>query len=209
MNSCKSFVFTIDRKTIMTAQIALKQCLEICGFTTQNDRNKIVINKGINSLQDNGLLTDKEIVLMACDTLGRRTEATRLVFGIMRIKKFFAIGFWVRDRNRRNLVLDADVFTFMDLQTMIHTMHAKKDLMESTYRGDIEIPKFSGGVYFPCWVDDICNALRARIVVSGIPLDYIIQAIMAPGDFINDTERVHFDTAHVGDHFQRDNVELF
>ena len=115
MNSYNSFVFTIDRKTIIASQIALEQCLVICGFTTQSDRDKIVINKGITSLHDIGLLTDKEIVAMACDAAGRRTEATRLVIGVMRLKKFYALWFWVRDRNRRNLVLDADVFIFLAL----------------------------------------------------------------------------------------------
>ena len=76
MNSYNSFVFTIDIKTIMTAQIALKQCVDICGFTTQKDRNKIVINVVITSLQDNGLLTNMYIVAMARDAAGRRTEAT-------------------------------------------------------------------------------------------------------------------------------------
>ena len=125
MNSYNSFVFTIDRKTIMAAQIALEQCLEICGFTTQNDCNKIVINEGITSLQDIGLLTNKEIVAMARDAAGRRTEATRLVFGVMRLKKFCALGFCVRDRNRRNLVLDANVFTFLALQTVIRAMERR------------------------------------------------------------------------------------
>ena len=60
----------------MAAQTALQQCLDICGFTTQNDCNKIVINEGITSLQDIGLLTNKEIVAMDRDTAGRRTEAT-------------------------------------------------------------------------------------------------------------------------------------
>ena len=32
---------------------------------------------------------------------------------------------------------------------------------------------------------------------------------MAPDAFINDTERLRFEAAHAGDHFQRDNVELF
>ena len=32
---------------------------------------------------------------------------------------------------------------------------------------------------------------------------------MAPDDFINDTERLRFEAAHVGDHFQCDNVEVF
>ena len=95
MKSYNSFVFTIARKTIITAQISLEQCLDICGFTTQNDRNKIMINEGITSLQDIGLLTDKEIVAMARDAAGRRIEATQLVFGVMRLKKFCALGFWV------------------------------------------------------------------------------------------------------------------
>ena len=72
MNSYNSFVFTIDGKTIMAAQTALKQCLDICGYTTQNDRNKIVINEGITFLHDIGILTDKEIFLMACNAARRR-----------------------------------------------------------------------------------------------------------------------------------------
>ena len=91
MNSYNSFVFTIDRKTITADQTALEQCLSICGFTTQNDHNKIVINKGITSLQDIVLLTDKEIVAMARDAAGLRTEVTRLIFGVMRLEKFCAL----------------------------------------------------------------------------------------------------------------------
>ena len=53
------------------------------------------------------------------------------------------------------------------------------------------------------------NDLGARIGVSGIPLDYIIRAIMSPNAFINDTERLCSEADHVGDHFQRDNVEFF
>ena len=57
----------------MAAQTALQQCLDICGFTTQNDCNKIVINEGITSLQYIGLLTDKDIFAMARDAAERRT----------------------------------------------------------------------------------------------------------------------------------------
>ena len=61
--------------------VALEHCLTICGFTTQADRNKIVIHEGINSLSDIGLLStqysvisDKDIVSMAREAAGRRTE---------------------------------------------------------------------------------------------------------------------------------------
>ena len=137
---------------------------------------------------------------MARDAAGRRTESTRLIFGVMSLKKFCAIGFWVRGRNRRNLVLDSDVFTFLALQTAISAMDTKKYLKESTTKDGITTPKFLGGVDFPCWVDDVRNALGARIGVSGITLDYIIRAIKAPDDFINDTKRLCFVAAHVGDH---------
>ena len=150
----------------MANRISLKQCLYICGFTTHNDLNKIVINEGITSLQDIGLLTGKEIVTMARDAAERRTEATQLVFRVMLLKKFCDLGFLVHDRNRCNLVLNADVFTFLALQTAIRAMDAEKDLKESTAKDDITIPKFSGGVDFPRWVDDVHNALGARIGVS-------------------------------------------
>ena len=88
-------------------------------------------------------------------------------------------------------------------------MDSEKDLNKSTSKDDIKILKFSGGVDFPRWVDDVCNALGARIGVYGIPLNYIIRAIIAPDDFINNTERLRLEAAHVGDHFQRDNVEVF
>ena len=154
-------------------------------------------------------MTDKENVVMACDAAGRRTEATRLVFGVMRLKKFCAPGFWFRGRNRRNLVLDAYVFMFLALQTAICAMDAEKGLKDTMDKDDITIPKFSGGVDFPRWVDDERNALGDRIGVSGIPLDYIIRAIMAPDAFINNTERLRFKAAHVCDHFQHDNVEVY
>ena len=192
----------------MADQIALKQCLYICGFTTQNDLNKIVINEGIISLQYIGLLTNKEIFAMAHDTEGRQTEANRIVFGVTRLKKLCALGFWFRDRNFLNLVLNANVFTFMALQTAICAMDSEKDLNKSTSKDDIKILKFSGGVDFPRWVEDVRNALGACIGVSGIILDYITRAIMDPDAFINDTERFRFGAAHVGYHFQRDNVEV-
>ena len=40
----QQFCLYYQQKTIMAAQTALEQCLDICGFTTQNDCNKIVIN---------------------------------------------------------------------------------------------------------------------------------------------------------------------
>ena len=105
----------------------------------------------------------------------------------MRLKKFCALGFWVRDRNRRNLVLYANVFMFMDLYTAIRAIYSEKNLEKSMAKGDMTIPNFSGGVYFPCWVDGVRNDLGAHLGVSGIPLDFIIRAIMDPDAFINYT----------------------
>ena len=97
----------------------------------------------------------------------------------------------------------------MDLYTAIRAINSEKNLEKSMAKGDMTIPNFSGGVYFPSWVDGVRNDLGAHLGVSGIPLDFIIRAIMDPDAFINYTQRLQIEAAHVGDHFQRDNVELF
>jgi hypothetical protein len=187
---------------------ALRECLQVCGFGHQ-DQNRIIIMEGIVSLDDLGLLTETEIDNMAKNPEGRLTAAERLRFGAMRLKKFKALAFWVWDRLRRSMTLDPTVFTDAVLLESIQNMDSEKEIKDTKARNDIPILIFTSGVDFPRWMDDFRNALGARVGASGVTLNYVIRPEATPETFIDNRERLIYETTHGGNFYCRDNAEVY
>ena len=131
----------------MDAAAALEHCLDICGFAAA-DRQRIVGIEGITSLADVASFTDREIDTMAKDSGARRTAPERLVFGTMRVKKFKALSYWIKDQVRRGLVPDPLSFDAAALVASMDAMRADTDFKEVSAKEDIKVPVFVSGSDF-------------------------------------------------------------
>jgi hypothetical protein len=127
----------------------------------------------------------------------------------MRLKKFKALAFWVRDRLRRSMDLDPTVFTDVVLLESIQNMDSEKEIKDTKARDDIPIPKFTSGVDFPRWMDDFRNALGAQVGASGVTLNYVVRPVAVPETFIDARERLIYETTHEGHSYRRDNSEVY
>ena len=135
----------------MDATAGLEHCLDICGFAAA-DFQRIVDIEGITYLADVESFTNRKIYTMAKDSESRRTAPERLVFGKMRVKKFKALSYWVKDQVRRGLVPDPLAFDTAALVVSMDAMRADADFKEVLAKEDIKVPVFVSVSDFGGWM---------------------------------------------------------
>ena len=192
----------------MDAAAGIGNFLDICGFAAA-DSQRISDIEGITDLADVASFTNREIDTMAKDSGSQRTAPERLVFGTVRVKKFKALSYWVKDQVRWGLVPDPLAFHAAALVASMNAMQADADFKEVSAKEDIKVPVFVSGSDFTRWMDDTQNALGARMGVSGIPLDHITRPEVVPATFANPREKLMYEAALAGPNFICDNATLF
>jgi hypothetical protein len=88
----------------------IERALIIVGFPIQNERARIMA-EGFNSFEDLRDLNEKDIRAMGEDFARRTQAATRITFGLARIKKTIGLMNWVQDSYRCSEDPDIDTLS--------------------------------------------------------------------------------------------------
>ena len=89
----------------------LNAVFETCGITDADTRNTIITQEGFTSLHDLGVLENDADVTEMAKRMATRTQAEgRVLLGTVVIKRLQTLVWWIRDRQKRGLDLDADDF---------------------------------------------------------------------------------------------------
>jgi hypothetical protein len=180
----------------------------VCGIGPQGVRIQIATNEGFVDLADLGTMEGDKDVLEMAKRLSTRTVADgRVLLGTVQIKRLQALVWWVRDHQRRGLVLVAADF---DIDAMNAAMTSKSVEKErgTTDASIKDLSKFDPDD-FDIHEDAFLNLLAQTSGAVKESIRYIVRAQVVPAVFIDDREERMYQMALTGPGFDEDNRAVF
>ena len=82
----------------VAAQAEVHAVLTVCGIISPQDRQRIVMNEGFNTLEDFAVMDGDQDVVDMAKRLAGRPAASRVNLGTVQIKALQALIWWIHDR---------------------------------------------------------------------------------------------------------------
>ena len=170
---------------------AVHSVLTTCGVGVAATHNVNINVEGFDTLSALGILeTADDVTEMAKRLASRRPADGRAILGTVQIKRIQALIWWIRDREKRQLPLDAADFTAGELRASMENREIEKGRTESSVAiGDL--PKFDPDDY-DTHEDAFLNAMAQTYGVMNEPLRYVIRPHVDPGVYVNTAKEQMF-----------------
>jgi len=182
--------------------------LTVCNFNDAGIRNRIINNKGFQSLADFGILDSDKDVLEMVKRLGSRTEAAGRVFvGTIQVKKLQALCYWVRDHQKRGQVINHEEWDEQAVQATLEMMRIEKG-REAGNLSVKDLGKFDPDD-FETYEMAFMNLLAQTYGSNKESLKYIVRASVVPAAFTDEAERRMFQLPLTGNTFVEDNKVVY
>ena len=102
---------------LAAAADSVHQALRVCGVTAASARKVFIDVEGIDNLEALGTLNgDTDVTEMAKRMASRSANAGKVILGTMQIKRLQALVYWVKDHEKRQMELNADLWTPEELK---------------------------------------------------------------------------------------------
>jgi len=187
---------------------AVDVVLAMCGVEDEDTRGDIIAWEGFETLEDLGILEDdKDVIEMAKRMASRNQNQGRVILSTVTIKRLQALIWWIRDRQKLNLPLNAAEFTPAVLADAVERkiIQRKQADAEITTR---DLAKFEPDD-FDTHEDAFLNLLAQTYGVLNEPIRYVVRPGVAPNEFANAEEERMYRIPLVGTAFDSDNRAVY
>ena len=154
---------------------SVHQALRVCGVTALSARKVFIEVEGIDNLEALGTLNgDTDVTEMAKRMASRPANAGKVILGTMQIKRLQALVYWVKDHEKRQITLDADLWTPEELKATI----ARKEAEHNFEKVDVTIVdpgKCRTDVGWDSWQIGFMNKLSSTLGTAKVPLASIVR----------------------------------
>lgn len=182
--------------------------LQICGFTDDNARNNLITNETFFTLD--AIMTmenDADVDSMAKREASRTVAERRVLITTVQLKNLQGLVWWLHDRSKHHLPLDAAAFDAAELANAIARKRMEKDIPEpSTTVKDLG--KFHPDD-FDQHEDAFLNLLSQTTGVHKTSLRYVCRDDVAPAVFASTEEERMYQLALNGVEFDQDNRSAY
>ena len=192
----------------MAAIAELNDVLTRCGVNVAAQRTRIINNEGFTTVADFGMLEGDADVAEMAKRLASRPAANRVNLGTIVLKRIQALVYWVRDRQKRGLGIDAADFTDAAMLEAMRVKVVRKELKDTKEPDVKDLGKFDPDL-FESYEDAFANLLAQSIGVQGEPLRYVIRDDTPPAVFATTEQERMYQLAHTGDGFDLDNAMVY
>lgn len=189
---------------------SVHQALRVCGVTALSARKVFIEVEGIDNLEALGTLNgDTDVTEMAKRMASRSANAGKVILGTMQIKRLQALVYWVKDHEKRQITLDADLWTPEELKSTI----ARKEAEHNFEKVDVAIVdpgKCRTDVGWDSWQIGFMNKLSSTLGTAKVPLAYVVRDDRKNIDDLidDDMQRMHQMPLH-GENFKRDSKLVY
>ena len=128
--------------------------------------------------------------------------------GTIIIKQLQSLVFWLKDHQKRGLMLDATEFTAAAMSEAGHMKVMCKDMKEASVPDVKDLGKFDPEL-FKAYEDSFHNLLAQTIGVRGEPLHYVIRDQMSPATFVTMDQERMYQIPLTGEEYDVDNVTVY
>ena len=135
---------------------------------------------------------DTDVTEMAKRMASRSANAGKVILGTMQIKRLQALVYWVKDHEKRQITLDADLWTPEELKATI----ARKEAEHNFEKVDVAIVdpgKCRTDVGWDSWQIGFMNKLSSTLGTAKVPLAYVVREDKKNIDDLvdDDMQRMH------------------
>ena len=194
--------------------------LTVCRITTQAQRDALIQGQGFTAVYDLMALSAEDakgLVRNHNDSQASNAVGRALKLGFVQEKNLKTLIWWLRDKNRRNLVPDVADWTEDEMRRAHEMMDIEATAIVADKSDKSEIPALLEkdiGVGYYDWDKKVENALAMKVGVTGLPLDYVIRRDKDPGwdpafNAANEHEKLIYQVSLTGPAFQQDTRKVF
>ena len=176
---------------------------------TPAEMARLMLVEHFNSINNLGFFDAKEISSIVSDYAKLPANATRIVFGITRMKRFQAVAHWVRKQTRVGAVIDYHDLTAATLNAEIIelTLSRSDEAAKSSER--LYPAKFEPSKFVP-WTETMRNFLDGIRGENGVALSYVIRPEVVDLTLIQDeVQRAIFLAPHTGPAYEADRRQVY
>ena len=182
--------------------------LALCGVENQVARGNIIAWEGFESLEDLGILEDdKDVSEMAKRMAGRAPNQGHVHLSTVTIKRLQALVWWIHDRQKLNLPLNAAALTPAVLTDAVERKIVQKKQAEAEITTK-DLAKFEPDD-FDTHEDAFLNLLAQTYGVQNEPIRYVVRPEVVPNQFASQEEERMFQIPLVGTAFDSDNRAVY
>ncbi len=193
------------------AVIAFRAALGRCGFN-EAAQDAVVDIGGIMHMAMLGMLAETGIARI-CKVI-RARAVDPLMITVMQEQLLQGMRFWVTNRQRIGLVVDADAFTTATAfaQTALMTRMAEDDARADKEQVATVPEKFKKASDYKIFEESLETYLSLLKGTGKIPLNYVIRPVINPdptATYESESERSVAMAPLVGPEFDRDNAKVY
>jgi hypothetical protein len=186
----------------------LHTVFETCGIHDEDVRTNIINREGFEGLADLGILeSDADVTDMAKRMATRTVAEGRVNLGTLVIKRLQTLVWWVRDRQKRGLDLDAGDFDVAEMNRASQMKTLRRDRADKEPSVS-ELGKFDPDD-FDSFEDAFLNLLAQSYGVLKEPLRYVVRSETPPAEFASTEEERMYQFSLTGESFQLDNQTVY
>lgn len=190
----------------------LRQYLTICGFDTDERKNRFITGQGFTGIDDFKNLEVKDAKSLVKSHNDTNTQRN-LKLGFMIQRNIEGLIWYVRDRKRRQMNLDVTQFTAAALTTAIEQLQVDRTMADLSQKPP-DLPTIDTGIGYYDWDKRMVNHFQQIRGVRGLALDYVIRRDKPLGwnpatDAANEHERLMYMVALTGVAYDQDNKTVF
>jgi len=208
VDACDANTYLLFNQMAAIPFADLHAVFAVCGITDAAIRTRIIDNEGFATLADVGELESDQDVLEMAKRMSSRTQGEgRVTLGTVQIKHLQSLVWWVRDRRKRNLALNANDFNVAARDAAKMDKAIEKDRRD----GDVSVKdlnKFDPDD-FDIHEDAFLNLLAQTKGAQRESLRYVVRAEQEPDDFVDEQEERMFQMPLAGPGFQEDNRAVY
>ena len=181
--------------------------LERVGITVVAKRNIMIQVEGFRRPTDFGIMQLKDVGTMVKRLTSRSRDEDRVIMGIVVIKRFEALTYWVRDKIRRNKEVIAADFTEQAMEKAVKAVTTLKLALDNEEM--IDLVKFDKDKW-----DDARESLENKLAgtygANDAPLNYITREEVPDDYAYNDQqELLKYELVHEGQAYEVDNHHVY